>query len=165
MTTVIAILTLAILAIGLWQVSERKKSGLVDFANVAEGTHEGGNISRLADAAITDRFLVGKIGTDINHVALCGTGDIPIGIIEDEAGAAEDPVNVAHFGGAGRTLKGVASAAITAGDFLVPAANGQVRTLPGSSGTYYIIGRALTAAAAAADEVEFDPCVPVQRVV
>jgi hypothetical protein len=44
-------------------------------------------------------------------------------------------------------------------------ASGKVRALPGTSGTYYIIGRALNAPAADGDIAEIDPCAPIQRVV
>jgi len=59
----------------------------------------------------------------------------------------------------------VASAAITAGDLVSGAANGKLRTLPTSAGTYYVLGRALNAASADGDSVEFVPSFPVQRVV
>lgn len=143
----------------LWPISRNS----ISAANVAEGTHEGA-ITRLADAAITSRNLVVKIGSDENHIALAGTSDIPLGVCTDEADAAEDEVNVNLLGGARETQLGVASGSIAAGDFIVPGASGTVRTLPGTSGTYYIIGRALKAATDG-NNVEFDPCVPVQRVV
>lgn len=144
--------------------SLREKFQAPCFANIADGTHERA-ITRLTDAAITTRFLLGKIGSDANHVAACGVADIPLGVITDEANAAEDPVAVALFGATNETRKAVASAAIAAGDFIVSAASGKVRTLPGAAGTYYIIGMALVAATADGDVIEFDSCVPVQRVV
>jgi hypothetical protein len=59
----------------------------------------------------------------------------------------------------------VASAAITLGDFVVSAAGGKIRTLPGTTGTYYIVGRALQAAGADLDVIEIDPMPVIQRVV
>ncbi len=143
----------------------RGRKGRIALANIAEGTHLDGKVTYLADAALSTRHLVGKIGSDASHVAACGTSDIPLGTITDEATAAEDPVSVSVFGAAPGTRRGVASAAITAGDMVVPAASGKLRTLPGSAGTYYICGRALTAAAADGDVIEFAPCLPIQRVV
>ena len=138
---------------------------LVALANIAEGTHEGGMVTKLADGAITTRFLIGKVGSDINHVVACGASDDPLCVIEDEAAAAEDPMNVVLFGSAGRTLKVVASEPISAGARVYTAASGKVQDLPASNGTYYRIGRALQAAAADGDVIEIDPCFPVAEVV
>ena len=160
--TILALVgVLALLATCVWLV---KRNGLTFLANVAEGTHNNA-ITRLADAAISTRNLLVKIGSDAAHVALAGTSDIPLGVVTDEAAAAEDAVNVELFGAGERTLLGVASAAITAGDLVVAAANGKLRTLPTGTGTYYIIGRALGAASADGDTIEFVPSFPVQRVV
>ena len=134
-------------------------------ANIAEGVHGDGQITKKADGAITTRYLLAKIGSDIDHVDLAGTADIPLGVITDESAAAEDLVNVSLFGSGQSTQKMIASAAITAGDLVVSAASGKIRTLPGGAGTYYIIGRALNAASADGDVVEVTPSFPVQRVV
>ena len=136
----------------------------VEFANIGEG-QVGGKKSYLSDAAITTRYLVVKIGSDANHIALAGTADIALGVASDEASAAEELVNVLLLGSQDQTVKVIAAAAITAGDFVVTAASGQVRTLPATTGTYYIIGRALNAAGAQGDTVEIDPSFPIQRVV
>lgn len=160
--TILALIAvLALLATCVWLVG---RNSLTFLANVAEGTHAG-SITKLADAAITTRHLLVKIGSDAGHVALAGVSDIPLGVATDESAAAEDPVNVALLGVTESTLLGVASAAITAGDLLVPAANGKLRTLPGTTGTYNIIGRAITAAGADGDTIEFVPSFPIQRVV
>lgn len=152
---------LALLATCVWLVG---RNPVTFLANVAEGTHAG-SITKLADAAITTRNLLVKIGTDAGHVALAGVSDIPLGVATDEPAAAEDPVNVALLGAHAGTLLGVASAAITAGDLVVAAANGKLRTLPTSAGTYHIVGRAIAAAGADGDTIEFVPSFPVQRVV
>lgn len=162
---IIAGVVLVLAAVALLSVAIKAKGvPLVGLANIAEGTHEG-NITKKADAAIAARFLLAKIGTDIDHVDLAGVNDLPLGVITDEAEAAEDLVNVALLGSACSTLKGVASAAIAAGDLIVPAAAGKLRTLPAGAGTYSIVGRALQAAAADNDVIEFDPIPNVQRVV
>lgn len=158
---IMAVSLLALLATCVWLA---KRNSLTFLANVAEGTHENA-LTRLADAALGTRFLLVKIGSDANHVAVCGVDDIPLGIATDEPAAAEDPVNVELLGVGERTLLGVASAAIAAGDLVVAAASGKLRTLPVAAGTYYIMGRALGAAGADGDTIEFVPSFPVQRVV
>jgi hypothetical protein len=128
----------------------------VRLANIAEGTHDG-RITKGADAAITERFLLGKIGSASDRVAVCGAVDTPIGVITDEAAAVGDLVNVSLFGSSRTTLRMVASGAITQGALLEPAASGRVQTLGVGVGTHHVVGRALDAASAAGDVIEVDP--------
>jgi hypothetical protein len=148
----------------IWLVATQRGPKFTPLANVAEGRWPGQKTYK-ATAAITSRYLVGKIGADAAHIAVAGAADIPIGFITDEAEAAEDLVNVNLLGTAHSTQLGIASGAIALGAFVVADASGKVRALPGTSGTYYIIGRALNAPAADGDTVEIDPCAPIQRIV
>lgn len=129
---------------------------IVRLANIAEGTHDG-NITKFAEAAITERHLLGKIGGAADRVAVAGAGDAPLGVITDEATVALDPVNVALLGASRSTLRMVASAAIAQGALVEPAANGRIQTLTGSVGNHHIVGRALDAASGAGDVIEVDP--------
>lgn len=137
---------------------------MLRLANLGTSQHAG-NISKKADAALATRYLLVKIGSDADHVAVAGAADIPLGVCTDEPPAAEDWCNVALFGSIGTTLPMVASAAIAAGDFVVSAANGKIRALPAAAATYYIIGRALEAASGDGVLIEVDPIPPTQRVV
>jgi hypothetical protein len=139
------------------------RSNGIPCANQGE-THKGGRITRKADAAIADRYRAVKIGSDADHIAVAGISDIPLGICADEPAAAEDLVPVYLLGSHGETMRGIASGTVTAGDFVVAAASGALRTLPVASGTYYIVGRALTTAATT-EVFEFDPSLPIQRIV
>lgn len=145
---------------GKWTPSWRalRRSRSVRLANIAEGVHGTGNITKAADAAITERYLLGKIGSASDRVAVCGAADTPIGVITDEAAAAGDTVNVALLGSVAGTVRMVASAAIAQGALLEPAASGRVQTLGAGAGTHHVVGRALDAAAAAGDVIEVDPC-------
>lgn len=146
----------------------RRMSGgnLVVCCNIAEGVHGDGCITKLTDAALATRNVLVKIGSDISHVAVTTAAtEIPLGVVNDEASAAEENVNVQLLGQKQGTVLMVASAAITAGDLVVAAANGKIATLSGSAGTYYIVGRALNAATTDGDLVEVAHCLPVQRVV
>ena len=164
MTLFYLLLAVVALAAMLHVFAKGFRSPLLPMANIGEGVHAG-SITKKADAAIATRYLVVKIGSDIDHIAVAGTADIALGIASDEAAAAEDLVAVQLLGSSSETRKVVASAVIAAGDFVVTAAAGQVRTLPATTGTYFILGRALNAAAAAGDIVEIDSCLPTQRVV
>ena len=128
----------------------------VRLANIAEGTHEGG-ITKFSDAAITERWLLGKIGSASDRVAICGASDIPIGVITDEAAAAAESVSVSLLGSIRGTVRMVASAAVAQGALLEPAASGRVQTLGAGAGTHHVVGRALDAATAAGDVIEVDP--------
>jgi len=137
----------------------RKRNGSVEtvlLANIAEGTHDG-NITKGADAAITERFLLGKIGSASDRVAVAGAADTPIGVITDEAAGTGDLVNVALLGARTSTLRMVASGAISQGALVEPAASGRVQTLGVGAGTHHVVGRALDAATNAGDVIEVDP--------
>lgn len=142
--------------------SNRKRAS---FANIAEGVHLTGNVSKLSDAAIATRYLLGKPGDDANSIAACGASEIPLGVITDEATAADETVNVAILGNAQGTLRVVASEAITQGEHVYTAASGKVQDLPAGAGTYYEVGLALTAASTDGDEIEIAHCVPRKTVV
>lgn len=128
----------------------------VRLANIAEGTHEGG-ITKYTDAAITERWLLGKIGSASDRVAVCGASDTPVGVITDEASAGGEPVSVSLLGSAHGTVRMVASAVIAQGDLVEPAASGRIQTLGAGAGTHHVVGRALDAAGAAGDVIEVDP--------
>jgi hypothetical protein len=134
------------------------------MANIAEGTHEEA-VSRLTDAAIATRHLLYKIGSDSNHIAVCGAGNVPMGTVADEAAGAEEYVALNLLGARKTSVLMVASEAITVGEQVYTAANGKVQDLPGTSGTYYCVGTALTPAGADGDLLEVDPCVAQRTVV
>jgi hypothetical protein len=143
---------------GKWR-NYRERSGTgktVRLANIAEGTHDG-NITKAADAAIAERFLLAKIGSASDRVNVCGAGDVPLGVICDEAAAAGDLVSVALLGARGSTVRMVASGAIAQGSLVEPAASGRVQTLGSGVGNHHVVGRALDAAASAGDVIEVDP--------
>jgi hypothetical protein len=157
-----ALLLLALPFRALQQIS---RSGTTAFANIAEGTHADGCITKLTDAAIATRFLLFKVGSDGNHIAANGANDMPLGIVDDEASAAEKRVSVQLLGVRSGTLLMVASEAITVGENVYSAASGKIQDLPAGAGTYYRVGVALTAAGADGDLVEVQHCVPQATVV
>lgn len=127
----------------VWAVSRN----LIVAANVAEGQYQGGKRTVYFDEAVTTKNLLMKAGTDSDHVAICGASDTPKGFCPDE-GAAGDEGELRMLGGApSETGLGVASGAIAADDRLVPAAGGKVKTLPSAAGTYWVVGKAIKAAA------------------
>ncbi len=162
MSILIPILVVAALAGATLGI--RARARLRSFSNALPGTHFG-SITRLTDAAVSTRFLLGRAGSDEAHVALCGASNVPLGVIDDTASAAGEDVAVQLLGSAGCTLRMVSAAAISAGSLVYAAANGKVSVLPSSAGTYYCVGLALIPATGADELIEVDPCVPVRTVV
>lgn len=156
---------LAALAIGLALFKRSRGRGGFILANIGEGTHGSGQITKLTDAAITGRYKVVKVGSDSAHIAIVAAAtDVPLGICPDEASAAELPVNVQLFGGGVGTKKCLLGGTVAMNDEL-SSSNGTVIKLPVASGTYYVIGRAL-AAGVSGDTIEFQShASPVARVV
>lgn len=138
--------------------------GCTPLVNIAEGTHEG-SLTKKADAAITTRYLLVKFGTDVNHVAINTDGDKPLGVCTDEAAAAEDLVAVEPMELALRSQLMVASEIIALDADVFTADDGKVQNEPAVAGTYYKVGRAITAAGADGDVIEVLPCAPVALVV
>lgn len=120
-----------------------------------------------ASAALATRYVFVKAGADDEHIAaIAATSDRPLGVITDEAAAAEDPIDVELAGINGRTLPCVASAAIATLnlDMYIDAV-GKVMIKPTAAGTYWKVGRNLTLAAAANDPVEVQACEPRKLIV
>jgi hypothetical protein len=133
------------------------------FANVAEGVHPG-LVTRTLENAVNTRHLIGKTGSTTGQVALCGAADSPLGVITD-TGEAGDPVNVHLLSTSRTTALMVASEAISAGQDVYTAASGKVQNQPGITGTYYQVGRALTAATGDGATIEVEPCAPRKLIV
>lgn len=123
------------------------------------GSHMGGRFTATASGAITDATLV-KLASE--GVVAANDG-VPCGVALSDADTGTE-VGVQALGGCDRTVPMIASDAIVAGAILI-ADSTKVKTLPTAGGTYYIIGQALTPAAADGDRVEVAPCAPVKIVV
>jgi hypothetical protein len=152
-------------ALGVYLVSRKLRIPDHQFANINSGTSETGNKTFLTDAALTTRHLMVTVGSDGNHIAVTGVSSVPLGVVNDEAAAAEELVNVQLLGAKAGTALVVAAEQLVVGDLLVPGATGKVRKLPTANGTYHIIGRAVSAAAGDLSVCEAVLTFPVQRVV
>jgi hypothetical protein len=134
------------------------------FANIAEGSRQSGNITKLTDAAIATRFFLVKIGSDSDHVAASAANtDIPLGTCTDEAPGAEELVNIALLGVTNGTLKAVLGGTVAAGDMLQSNGDGTAIKLLTTTGTFYNVGRALQAGVAG-DIIEFQHSFPLKVV-
>lgn len=146
-----------------WLLKDAREHRIA-LCNIGEGTFAEGRVSKLADAAVTTRYLLAKEGSDADHFDICGAANRPWGVITDEA-AIGDMVNLELFGLINRSILMVASEAITAGSDIYAAANGKVQDEPATAGTFYRVGRALTAAGADGDVLSVIPLPPVKVIV
>lgn len=165
MHTLIILGVLAILAtLVLIHHAFERRSGVFALSNAIDtGTHDG-IITRSADSAI-GRYIVVKEGSTAGSgVAICGAGDLPLGVTIDEAAASSARIGFAPFSLSGTKLL-TASEAIAIGAPVYTAASGKVQDEPASAGTFYRIGRALTSAAADGDLIEVETYAPVKVVV
>lgn len=150
-------LSMVLLAIGsAFRIGSRE-----ECHNVAStvGTHENGKLTYYAQtSAITQRYALVKKGTADNQIALGDATTRPLGVVLDEPGI-DEAAAVAILGAVPGTVKMVANAAVTAGAMVYTAAAGKVSPTYGA--TLFLVGRALTAAAADGDLIEVAPCFPL----
>jgi len=149
------------------------------LANIDEGSHPKGHITRFPDVAIPAPsgggilYLLAKNSATVGNATLAGVGDIPIGVWNGTTtrgtfgGTTTDdlsvPLVIKLFGATAETQLVSINSNVALGDLLVCDANGYAKTLPSATpGAYYVIGRALKAGAAG-DNIEFDPTLPIPR--
>jgi len=124
-----------------------------------------GSMTKIADAAQSIKHLLVKLGTSAAHIAINGVADDPIGVCPDTP-ALGDSAPVLLLGCAKETVTMVANGVIAAGARVFAAANGKVSALASTTnGTYFCVGKAVTAAGADLDEIQVDPCIPFSVVV
>jgi hypothetical protein len=140
----------------------------IDLANnaIIVNTTPKGRATAIADAAFTSRYLIAKRGAITDSIAIAGVGDTPYGVVPDMTPTTDTdlsyplPVNI--LGLNEDTERMIASSAIAIDSLLTTDAAGQIRTVPSASGTYWVLGKAKTAAVAQNDQVEVIPCFPYQ---
>src|SRR5688572_11030787 len=76
-----------------------------EFCNIGEGTYDNGVKSYLPDATTDSRYLIYKEGSDGDHVALCGAGEIPLGCSDDQADSTTTPISINLFGAKPGTVR------------------------------------------------------------
>jgi hypothetical protein len=158
-----SVLTLVVMAVLLVTAFFRGDPTAFALANAIDtGTHDG-PITRIADAAIS-RYLLVKVGATDTSVDVNGVTDRPLGTTTNEASAANDRIPVKLLSEDETSLM-IASEALVVGDVIYTAASGKVQNEPATAGTYWRIGRALTAAAADGDVVEVMTNPPIKVVV
>lgn len=151
----VCVIACAVVAVAL---SSSRKTHL--GANVAEGVSGDGIKTFIADSTATLRFLVAKVGSVAGNADIAGAGDKPLGIFTDQPTAAQGTA-VALLGAVKGTQRVQVNSAVANDDWLSTDATGYAKTLPTADGTYWVFGRALLLAnAAAGDVVEFIPVAP-----
>jgi hypothetical protein len=164
MNLILLLLVAAILGIFAWMILHRAtRRTRVEFCNVFGATHDGGRVSKLADAATSYRYLLYKMGTDADHVAICGAGETPLGPSDDQAEAGL-PIAINVLGACKGTVRMVSDGTPTDGNYVKAAANGQCAL---ASNGDVVIGRAIiplnTDAATAGAVIEVTPIMPAKH--
>lgn len=139
----------------------RPRTAELIAANIAGGTHADGCLTKAADAVHTERYSLVKVGSDSDHIAVNGAGEKPLGVCTDAPDVAEYNANVQLLGCAPGTVPMVAGDAVAVDDELYPMASGRVgNAATVGAGATYRVGRALSAASAAGEEIEVEPEKP-----
>jgi hypothetical protein len=124
------------------------------------GRHYGGKITRKCDGKLS-AFAFVKAGSEAGSVAATtAPTEQPIGTAMHDTDAKGDDVAIELPGGSPGTKLAVAGGAISALARICAGEGGKAVALPSAAGTYWVVGRALTAATAEGDEIEFEGCVP-----
>jgi len=136
----------------------------VQFCNVGEGTRAHGIRPYIPDAATASRYLLYKIGSDGDHCAVCGAGDIPLGSSDDlaDTNALDVPIAIKLFGACEGTVRIVTDGTLVNGSKVTTGAAG-VGTLAVT--TNIVIGVALIGTdttSAANDVIEMIPNLPLK---
>ncbi len=160
-------------AAALWIVADAargfRRSRLMHAINTNPGnwgTHHSGKKTFLATAAIVTRYKCVKKGADAAHIAIpTATADEPIGVLMDEPANAEDEVVVELLGAVDKTIPMVAGAAILDGAAVYMGSTGSITPKPTAAGTYWKVGNASGAAAAAGDVIAVIPQKPRKLIV
>lgn len=121
-----------------------------------QGTHED-TITRVAEGALSAHLCLTFGTAPGSQVKVCTATTRPIGFAHDDA-ASGATVGVELIGG-GRSRLAIASKAIAAGSRVYATAGGKLTDAVVSNA--YLVGEALTAAAADGDEFEILPLSPV----
>lgn len=146
------------------------RKGVEQFANaLIVNVTPKGRATFTADAAFTQRYLLATVGSTAASMAICGDASVPLGVVPDMTSSTDTdlsyPLPCNLLGLNEDTERMIANSAIARGDTVVAAANGLVQTLPGTTGTYWVVGRANSATAANGDQVEVIPAFPYKVVV
>ena len=145
----------------LAMVSVFRSGAREECHNIASnvGTHPSGALAfECSPFAIPVRYLLVQKSVGDNQIATNSATSRPWGVLIDEPGVG-DMATVLLCGCAPGTIKMVANAAIFAGSPVYTAAGGKVS--PTFGPTLYMVGRAVTAAAADGDLIEVAHCFPL----
>ena len=101
-----------------------------------------------------------KIGSDGDHAAVCGAGDIPLGQSDDVGSDSGVPIAINLFGLGKGTLRVVTDGTVNNGSHVKCAANGQVTAAASTDRSFGIAIIGTDASSAAGDVITIIHCVP-----
>lgn len=167
MNTILPIILLAILVVALVPLAMCAGKYLGRRVAANSLTHPDGQISLKAEEVIATRYLLGKFGTTSAQVLIADAGERPIGIIEDTADSADvsatRPVAVALLGATKGTKRMISAGVIPADVDVYSVGGGKVDILADAAEDDWLVGRSVTAATAADQEIVVIPVLPVDQ--
>lgn len=140
------------------------RHGAIQFANIGEGTFRDGIRSYLPDATTASRYLLYKKGTDVDHCAITGAGDDPLGSSDDQADSTTTPIAIHLFGATRGTVRVVTDGTVDDGEYVKAGAVGKVTA---AASTDLSFGRAIIpsdCSKADGDVITIIPMVPAKYV-
>ena len=137
-----------------------RRSKWISCANSATVTpHPTGAIARVFLSAISQRYLLAKVGAG-GAGDICGATDEPLGPVADTPVIGER-ATIHHLGASPGSKTFVASKAIADGDRLYTTGGGKVTDTPVNNS--WLVGKAIAAASGDGKPVTAIPCFPVQQ--
>lgn len=133
----------------------------VEFANIGEGTYSDGIKSYIPDAATASRYLLYKKGSDVDHCAITGLNDTPLGPSDDQADAVI-PIAIKLLGAVKGTVRVVTDGTVNDGDRVKCGANGQVTQAATADVSFGMAIIPTDCSKAAGDAISIIPAIPAK---
>ena len=143
-----------------WLGLAREPRGGIQFANIGEGTSATGAKMYFGDATTSSRYLLYKIGSDGDHVAITGAGDVPLGSSNDSVADVTMPIAINLLGVSPGTMRVVTDGTVSHGSHVKAGASGMVTAASTTDVSFGIALIGTDTTSASGDVITIMHCVP-----